>query len=237
LNLALQRINIGKLSLPLSTYALFLSLSPSLPLIIVTLFPLLLSFPILLQTDPLSFAYTSTVTRWPSILTQAIDGLYQASNALVYSRTDQQEKISESKIIVEKISGLKHDLGRDRPLLPITSSSNEPSTDLLNQTLATAESKGQPLTWFSSPWLFAECYLYRLLRSFFSESKYWKAYDPFAKSKLETFQSSGNAIKALAESLEMLITKAEEEKKGGASQEQILEAQKVSRQSAWESRW
>lgn len=187
---------------------------------------------------PLSFAYTSTVTRWPAILTQAIDGLYQASNALVYSRIDQSEKISESKSIIEKISGLKHDLGRDRPLTPIPfdSNLNEPSTDLLNSFIEKNKESGNELTWFNSPWLFSECYLYTLLRHFFSRSKHWSSYDPFAKSKLETFQSSGTAIKALAITLEDLISKAEEEKRNGASQEKILEAQKVST-NTWQARW
>lgn len=69
------------------------------------------------------------------------------------------------------------------------------------------EGKG---TWFTAPWLYAEyacilshsdhvftscrCYLYRLLRSHFATTKYWKDYDPFRTQKDDTFQASGTAI-------------------------------------------
>lgn len=47
-------------------------------------------------------------------------------------------------------------------------------------------------------WLFAECYLYRLLRSLFALTQHWQQYDPFFASKVETYRSSSAAIGALA---------------------------------------
>ncbi|SNX86661.1 uncharacterized protein MEPE_05370 [Melanopsichium pennsylvanicum] len=158
--------------------------------------------------DKSSFAYESTVHRWPAILTQVIDGIYSANYALSYSRTNQSAKIEEGKAIIEKVAALKHDMSRDRQLEPINvvpgnDADQGPSTELFDITI-----DKQKWTWFSAPWLFAECYLYRLLRSFFARSEHWKQYDPFSKSKLDTFKSSGTAISALAVTIEDLVAKS-----------------------------
>lgn len=57
--------------------------------------------------------------------------------------------------------------------------------------------------------LFAECYLYRLLRSFFARSVFWKHYDPFSTQKVRAFRSSAAAIDQLSTAVEELIKKAE----------------------------
>ncbi|CBQ69928.1 conserved hypothetical protein [Sporisorium reilianum SRZ2] len=167
--------------------------------------------------DKSSFAYESTVHRWPAILTQVIDGIYSANHALSYSRTNQSAKIQEGKQIIEKVAALKHDMGRDRPLEPIRVVSGHdadqgPSTELFDSTI-----EKEKWTWFNAPWLFAECYLYRLLRSFFARSEHWKQYDPFSKTKLDTFKSSGTAISALAVTIQDLVTKSLSSEKGAES--------------------
>lgn len=156
-------------------------------------------------TDKQSFAFESTAKRWPTILTQAIDGLYQASAALsaTSSAQDTAAKVEESKQIIAKISQLKHDIGRDRPLENLQQDSG-PSVELYNKIIAQL---GSP-TWFNVPWLFAECYLYRLLRSFFDTSAHWVNYDPFANQKLSAFRSSGTAIEQLAKTVEDLVNQA-----------------------------
>ncbi|SPC64964.1 uncharacterized protein UHOD_07915 [Ustilago sp. UG-2017b] len=168
-------------------------------------------------TDKSSFAYQSTVHRWPAILTQVIDGIYSANHALSYSRTNQSAKIEEGKQIIEKVAALKHDMGRDRPLEPIgvvagQDADNGPSTELFDSTI-----EKEKWTWFKAPWLFAECYLYRLLRSFFARSQHWKQYDPFSKTKLDTFRSSGTAISALAVTIEDLVAKSLSSEQGPES--------------------
>ncbi|KAJ1020883.1 hypothetical protein NDA18_005731 [Ustilago nuda] len=168
-------------------------------------------------TDKSSFAYQSTVHRWPAILTRVIDGIYSANHALSYSRTNQSAKIEEGKQIIEKVAALKHDMGRDRPLEPIgvvagQDADNGPSTELFDSTI-----EKEKWTWFKAPWLFAECYLYRLLRSFFARSQHWKQYDPFSKTKLDTFKSSGTAISALAVTIEDLVAKSLSSEQGPQS--------------------
>ncbi|EST08325.1 protein of unknown function DUF89 [Kalmanozyma brasiliensis GHG001] len=167
--------------------------------------------------DKSSFAYESTVHRWPAILTQVIDGIYSANHALAYSRTNQTAKIEEGKQIIEQVAALKHDMSRDRPLeaIGVVSSKDAdegPSTELFDSTI-----EKEKWTWFSAPWLFAECYLYRLLRTFFGRSEHWKQYDPFSKTKLDTFKSSGTAISALAVTIEDLVAKSLSSQQGPES--------------------
>ena len=152
--------------------------------------------PLTSASDKSSFAYESTVKRWPAILTQVIDGLYSASYTLGAS-----DASDEAKRIIERIAALKHDMGRDRPLQPINA--QDPDTSLFDKTIA-----HNNWSWFSAPWLFAECYLYRLLRSFFATSQHWANYDPFAHSKNAAFRQSGTAITALAETIEGIVAKA-----------------------------
>ncbi|CAO1638224.1 unnamed protein product [Parajaminaea phylloscopi] len=140
--------------------------------------------------DQQSFAFESTAKRWPIILSQAIDALYQASATTGVS----------SSSLIESLSKLKHDIGRDRQLEDIPQDSGA-SVKLYNEELARL---GHP-TWFSAPWLFAECYLYRFVRSLFDSSADWKDFDPFGSQKLSAFQSSGAAIEQLAQTLEQLL--------------------------------
>lgn len=167
-------------------------------------------------SDKTSFAFESTARRWPTILTQAIDGLYQAAAALssLSSADDTAAKVEESKQIIAKVSQLKHDIGRDRPLDKLQQDSG-PSVDLYNKLI---DQLGAP-TWFNVPWLFAECYLYRLLRSFFDTSAHWKHYDPFANQKLSAFRSSGTAIEQLAKTVEDLVNQAHVGEAAAATQE------------------
>ncbi len=115
------------------------------------------------------------------------------------------------------MAALKHDMSRDRPLEPIGVVSGKdadqgPSTELFDSTI-----EKENWTWFQAPWLFAECYLYRLLRSFFARSEHWKQYDPFSKTKLDTFKSSGTAISALAVTIEDLVVKSLSSEQGAES--------------------
>lgn len=56
--------------------------------------------------------------------------------------------------------------------------------------------------------LFGECYLYTRIRSYFTNSKHWTAYDYFSDGKLGAFKSSGVGVKAVAENLERILALA-----------------------------
>ena len=72
------------------------------------------------------FSYETVVKRWPIILTGVIDTIYRVDHEIGVSiptlpagseeAIRAEEKINEGKMIIEKISKLKYDMARDRPL-------------------------------------------------------------------------------------------------------------------------
>ncbi|KAJ6482870.1 DUF89 domain-containing protein [Mycena vitilis] len=161
-------------------------------------------------TDPAGFSYTTVVHRWPVIITGVIDRMHRLSHDLcleMNAAQDESEKaslglrIEEAKGIIEKISRLKYEMGRNYAMQPI-SSDGEPAEMYNSELQRLAEDSKN--TWFSAPWLFAECYLYRLLRSYFVQTTQWSSYDPFLSQKAETFQGSGKAIYQIATTMHEL---------------------------------
>ncbi|CAA7262587.1 unnamed protein product [Cyclocybe aegerita] len=171
-------------------------------------------------TDKSGFSYETVVKRWPIIITGVIDTLHQACHQLSLqsnlnagtdssaevSNVDVQEstrkKIKEATGIIEKLSKLKYEMARDKPLVLIPDD-GEPHVDTYNSELA-ALAKDSRDTWFTAPWLFAECYLYRLLRSFFVQTDHWASIDPFQEQKMKTFAQSGKAIYQIATTMHEL---------------------------------
>lgn len=67
-------------------------------------------------SDPNTFAYESTVKRWPMILTNVIDRIVNINNSLLDSGSSQAEKLREGKSIISQISELKYECARDKEL-------------------------------------------------------------------------------------------------------------------------
>ncbi|KAJ6468966.1 DUF89 domain-containing protein [Mycena vulgaris] len=159
-------------------------------------------------TDTAGFSYTTVVHRWPVIITGVIDRLHRLSHDLcleVNATHDETEKealnlrVEEAKGIIEQISKLKYEMGRNYVMQPIPSD-GEPA-DMYNSELQrlAADEKNK---WFTAPWLFAECYLYRLLRSFFVQTTQWSSFDPFSSQKADTFKQSGKSIYQIATTMQ-----------------------------------
>ncbi|KAG8744792.1 hypothetical protein FRC10_009440 [Ceratobasidium sp. 414] len=144
-------------------------------------------------TDKNSFAYNTVVKRWPVIITNLIDTVYRAMDT---ESNGDAEKISEGKAVISRLAKLKYDMGHDRPLERIPSDGG-PNSDVYNARLEDLErsSKG---TWMGIPWLYGECYLYRLFDSVFRATKHWSTFDPFFQQKEDTFRESGAAVHQLA---------------------------------------
>ncbi|KDQ54505.1 hypothetical protein JAAARDRAFT_196426 [Jaapia argillacea MUCL 33604] len=154
-------------------------------------------------TDKSGFSYDTVIKRWPIILTSVIDHLHRVNHDLFVQaqrtsiKDDSQDaKIKEAQEIIGKVSALKYHMARDHALEPIAED-GEPLVDTYNSELAQL-GKSAKNTWFTAPWLYAECYLYRLIRSYFAQTKHWNTYDPFLHQKQETFKKSGEAIYHLA---------------------------------------
>ncbi|KAG6844510.1 hypothetical protein H0H87_006335 [Tephrocybe sp. NHM501043] len=160
-------------------------------------------------TDKSGFSYQTVIKRWPIILTGVVDQVHRDCHVL--SLESQKEgagesildaKIIEGKTIIETISKLKYQMGRDHALESIPDD-GEAHVEVYNKELDRLASLGQN-TWFTAPWLFAECYLYRLLRSYCATTTHWKDYDPFFSQKMHTFSQSGSSIRKIATSMHEL---------------------------------
>ncbi|BGP19757.1 hypothetical protein JCM10213_003603 [Rhodosporidiobolus nylandii] len=164
------------------------------------------SVPLCSASQPESFAYESTVKRWPIILTGIIDELSQINGTLAHSQDkDEQEKEQEGKKLINEIGGLIYEMRHDRELVPLEDTGAPHDTQIYNSELAQLKEKGQG-KWFSAPWLLAECYLYRRLRSLLATTKHWRTWDAFGTQKLSTWRSSAAGAAALARSLQGLIS-------------------------------
>ncbi|CAD6501484.1 BgTH12-01736 [Blumeria graminis f. sp. triticale] len=165
--------------------------------------------------DKSSFAYVSARDRWPIILTGIIDDLHKS-----ISQTTHVPKREEGKLIVAEVAKLKYELQHDRPLIPLCEDGQHDIAEY-NEEL---EIMGNP-SWFNTPWLFAECYLYRRIATYFTLSEHWKEYDVFAQKKISTFHSSRPAVLELAFRYREIILKIREnamDSEGIVSSERIL---------------
>jgi damage-control phosphatase, subfamily III len=74
----------------------------------------------------LYISYETVVKRWPIILTGIIDTIYRLDHEIGVSLPTlpaggeeaslSEQRISEGKAIIERISKLKYEMARDRPL-------------------------------------------------------------------------------------------------------------------------
>ncbi|KKY25460.1 hypothetical protein UCRPC4_g01724 [Phaeomoniella chlamydospora] len=152
-------------------------------------------------SDETSFAYTSAKDRWP---TGAIDDVHRTTNKLDAS---EQEKIEEGNGIIKGLAALKYELQHNRSLTPLASDGAK-DIDYYNEELSNLP---KPVTWFNVPWLYAECYLYRRMRTLFAPTKHWRNYDVFDKQKIATFKSSRPAVLELAAHYRQIITKIQQD--------------------------
>ncbi|KAL8987248.1 MAG: hypothetical protein Q9177_003521 [Variospora cf. flavescens] len=184
-------------------------------------------------SDVNSFAYVSARDRWPVILTGAIDDVHRAISAC-----NDPEQADEGKSIVEGLAKLKYELQHNRQLTYVCTNSagfwdtnpvrplvddGRPDVAQYNEEL---EALGAP-TWFNVPWLYAECYLYRRLSTFFALSTHWKSYDVFSRQKLSTFISSRPAVLELAAKYKKLITQLQNDAPKSKSPQEVEEAEKL----------
>ncbi|CAE6477173.1 unnamed protein product [Rhizoctonia solani] len=88
-------------------------------------------------------------------------------------------------------------MSHDRPLEEIPEDGG-PNSKVYNdrlQDLANSDNN----TWMKIPWLFGECYLYRLFDSILRATQHWLTFDPFFQQKEDTFRESGAAVHQLAQ--------------------------------------
>ncbi|GAM90845.1 hypothetical protein ANO11243_088910 [Dothideomycetidae sp. 11243] len=168
--------------------------------------------------DQNSFAHTSARDRWPIILTQAIDDVHKA-----ISRQEDSAAQTEGKAIVSQLAGLKYELQHNRLITPLPDDGRK---DVAGYNVE-LEARS-PLHWFSAPWLFTECYLYRRMAGIFLLSTHWKSYDYFSAVKTATFRSSRAAVLELATKYNGIVKQLSNPKAAGdLSDAQRAEADRI----------
>ncbi|KAL9595309.1 MAG: hypothetical protein Q9219_006531, partial [cf. Caloplaca sp. 3 TL-2023] len=149
--------------------------------------------------------------------TGAIDDLHRA-----ISVCEDGEKPSEGKSVLESLAKLKYELQHNRPLTPLV---DDGRSDVADYNKELSELRAP--TWFDVPWLFAECYLYRRMSTFFALSTHWKTYDVFARQKMSTFRSSRPAVLELAAKYKELITRIRNETQTTSTPEDAEQAERL----------
>jgi hypothetical protein len=93
----------------------------------------------------------------------------------------------QPKMILTNLTRLGESITNDESLRPIA---DDGASDIGEFNAALKEIG--PITWLASPWLYSECYLCRLIHTFFtlSTSPFWKKFDVFRVTKVESFTSS-----------------------------------------------
>ena len=110
-----------------------------------------------------------------------------------------QQTHEELKTIVGSLSRLKYQLQTDKEMEVLRRNSNSKDVEVWNSFLQALPSEKN--TFFRSCWLYAECYMYRKIYSFFEQSKTLQTFDYFAKQKNYSLTSSFEIMESLAKSV------------------------------------
>ncbi|XP_055382714.1 damage-control phosphatase ARMT1-like [Condylostylus longicornis] len=147
-----------------------------------------------------SFAYYTLRERLPVILTKVIDDLSQNKDTIINECSEEARE--ELKIVVGNISELKYQLQTDKELYPLETNEIDKSTwNIFLSSLPENER-----TYFSTCWLWAECYLYRRLKTIFEATTTLKNFDYFKSSKQKALIGSKDSIVSLVKSTRQTLT-------------------------------
>ncbi|XP_035665063.1 damage-control phosphatase ARMT1-like [Branchiostoma floridae] len=142
-----------------------------------------------------SFAYKTVKDRIPSILVKVIDVL--ARNYGKFKEDYGEEGVEDAKGVVGRLSGLRNEMQTDKPVLPLTD--GRADVKLWNRYLEEVSAvQGSPPSWFTSAWLYVECYMYRRIQQAFEDSTILRTFDPFRAQKEAGLLNSESPIQSLA---------------------------------------
>jgi len=100
-----------------------------------------------------------------------------------------KEAEKEAKVLLERFSQLKNEMLENKSLGLLTG--NTEDIKIYNEVYNEwCKKLGTNPTFFSVPWLYAECYMYRKMEEIFANSKHFKGFDPFREQKFRAFLHS-----------------------------------------------
>ncbi|KAF8564421.1 hypothetical protein P879_11968 [Paragonimus westermani] len=151
------------------------------------------------------FALKTITQRWPVILAQLIDSLYR--NRIQYHEVDALD-LEGIKTLTGAIGQLRYEVTTNKTITLLSSVVDgcDNDLDLWNSLLrnsgvllTTSRDRTVGLdhpTWFSLPWLFVECYLYRRIMDCVALSQLGN-FDPFAVKKRSGLMKSESLVTQL----------------------------------------
>lgn len=145
------------------------------------------------NNDTQSFGFATCRERWPKILSQA------KSDVLAESTENEHSKQS-TETIVKGIEQILDDIASDVPLRTFTKDELQamgPDNQLEFFNEVIEGLAGDERKWLKGPWLFIECYLYRLL-DVIIKTNGWTQFDIFERLKRETFMGSRGGVEEIA---------------------------------------
>ncbi|KAM6206969.1 damage-control phosphatase ARMT1 isoform 1-T1 [Sarcoramphus papa] len=151
-----------------------------------------------------SFAYFTIKDRLPQILTRVIDTLHRHKNE--FFEEHGEKGVEAEKRAISFLSKLRNELQTDKP---VTRLEDElPDAVLWNQYLDyqrnLSNGNGEP-SWFQSPWLYVECYMYRRIHAALAQNPPIDKFDVFKEGKAQNFFESQEAVIALCTYFQELL--------------------------------
>ncbi|KAJ3378522.1 deoxycytidyl transferase [Entophlyctis sp. JEL0112] len=143
--------------------------------------------------DPDGFARPTVVSRWPVIVTDAVNAVLAEALA-----ADTDAPSRDPGPVVALLSQLKYEIARDKPLSPIPAvvadALDNFSPDYWN---AAVRAHFPHASFFTASWLFAECFLYARIHAAVNSQPEWAGFDVFLRGKTAAFKDSGAKVAAI----------------------------------------
>ncbi|XP_075564028.1 coiled-coil domain-containing protein 170 isoform X1 [Pelecanus crispus] len=151
-----------------------------------------------------SFAYFTIKDRLPQILTRVIDTLHRHKNE--FFEEHGEKGVEAEKRAISFLSKLRNELQTDKPVTPLED--ELPDAALWNQYLDyqrnLSNGNGEP-SWFQSPWLYVECYMYRRIQAALAQNPPIDNFDVFKEGKAQNFFESQEAVIGLCTYFQELL--------------------------------
>ncbi|XP_028295317.1 damage-control phosphatase ARMT1 [Gouania willdenowi] len=156
-----------------------------------------------------SFAYLTIRDRMPTILTKVIDTIHRNKNT--FFEEYGEEGIEAEKNAIGLLSKLRNELQTDKPVVELKDDLKD--SEAWNQYLQRQQKlqgDQECVSWFSSPWLYVECYMYRRIHEALLLNPPISEYDVFNEGKTQSFFDSQQAVMDLCTYLEGIRKNAKE---------------------------
>ncbi|XP_030627541.1 damage-control phosphatase ARMT1 [Chanos chanos] len=151
-----------------------------------------------------SFAYLTVKDRLPTILTKVIDTIHRSKNK--FFEEHGEEGVQAEKRAISFLSKLRNELQTDKPILALNDTMQD--VEDWNQYMQRQQAllgDSEPISWFKSPWLYVECYMYRRIQEALKLNPPISNFDVFKEGKTQSFFDSQQAIISLCTYLQELI--------------------------------